>query len=69
MNWTAHLKYLQVVLKKFNSVVTLNKDGLIQYFWNCLCPYIKAQLDQLGKDLDMYNKAIEKIINIEIKAS
>lgn len=43
MDETAHLKHLQVILKEFNFVAAYNKNILIWYFWDSLCPSIQVQ--------------------------
>ena len=41
---------------------------MIQYFWEGLRPSIRAQLDVWGRDLDSWEKAVEKAVNAEAKA-
>lgn len=60
MDWTAHQEYLKAILKEFNPIAGLNKDVLIWYFWDNLCPSIQTQSDKRGKHLDMWNKVIQK---------
>lgn len=40
INWAIHLEHLQVILKKFDTAATPNKDLLIRYFQNSLRPSI-----------------------------
>lgn len=36
MDWVTHLEHFQVILKKFDIIVTLPDELLIQYFWDSL---------------------------------
>lgn len=46
MNWAAHLKHLQAILKEFDSTTTSNKELLIWYFEDGLKPLIHIQLNK-----------------------
>ncbi len=63
-----HLEYLQAILKEFDPIAAPNKETLIHYFREELCLSIRAQLDNQGWDLDMWNKVVEKTVNVEVKA-
>ena len=41
---------------------------MIQYFQEDLKPFIRAQLDAQGRDLDSWKEAIKKTVNVEAKA-
>ena len=41
---------------------------MIRYLWESLRPSIRAQLDTRGRDLDSWEKAVEKAVNAEAKA-
>lgn len=56
-------------MKKFNSIITSNKNILICYFYNGFRSSIKTQVDKYFQELDIWNKAIKQVINIETKAS
>lgn len=51
MNWATYLKYLQVVVKEFYTITTLNKNLLIQNFRDSPNFFIDAQLNKQNKDL------------------
>ena len=65
----AHLKHLQAVFQKFDSVVASNKDTMIRYFQEGLQPSIRAQLNVKNRDLDFWNEVVDKTVDIEAKAS
>ncbi len=52
LDWAAHLEHLQTVLKEFDPSGAPNETTLIRYFREGLCPSIRAQLDNRGRDLD-----------------
>ena len=45
LDWAAYLENLQAVFKEFDLTTTPNKETLICYFQEGLCPSIQAQLD------------------------
>lgn len=59
MDQTAYFKYLQAVFKKFDATATINKDFLINYFWDKLKPSICAQLDKQDRDLEKWQDIIK----------
>lgn len=59
---------MQAVLQEFNPAAILNKEILIWYFWESLKLSIWAQLDTWGWELNSWEEAVKKAINIEIKA-
>ena len=67
-NRAAFLENLQMVLQEFDPAATSNKKIMIQYFRKGLGPFIRAQLDARGRELDSWEEAIENVIDIEIKA-
>ena len=69
MDWVAHLKHLQTVLKKFDPAVIPTKEVLICYFCNRLRSSIQAQTDKRGRDLDTWEEAIKKVIATKTKAA
>lgn len=52
MNQSVYMKYLQFILKKFDSVATSMDNLLIWYFQDGLTPSISIQLDKRDHDLD-----------------
>ena len=67
LNWAAHLEHLLAVFQKFDPMVTPNKEIMIRYFREGLRPSIRAQLDAQGRDLDSWEEAVEKAVNVETK--
>lgn len=67
MDWEAHLKYLQVVLKKFNIATTPLNELLIQYFWDGFSLLIQIQLDKQDRDIINWQETIEKVVNVKVK--
>ena len=68
LNWAAHLKHLQAVLREFDPAATPNEEIMIRYFQEGLRPSVRAQLDARGRDLDSWEEAVEKAVNAEAKA-
>ena len=68
MNWIVHLKHLPTMLKEFDSTTVFKEKILIQYFYNRLRYFLKAQLDERGQKLDTWEETIKKAINAKIKA-
>ena len=68
LDWAAHLEHLQAVLREFDSAATPNEETMIRYFREGLKPFIRAQLDAQGRDLDSWEEAVEKAVNAEAKA-
>ena len=67
MDWAAHLKQLQTVLKEFDPAAAPNEEVLICYFCNGLRPSIWAQSNKRGWDLDIWEETIKKAIDVEAK--
>ena len=42
---------------------------MIKYFWKSLWPSIQAELDLRDRDLDSWDKVVDKIVDAETKAS
>ena len=68
LDWAAHLEHLQAVLQEFHLATTPNKEIMIRYFREGLKPSVRAHLDDQGRDLDSWEKAVEKAVNAEAKA-
>ncbi len=64
-----YLEHLQAVLKKFDPTGTPNETTLIRYFWEGLRLFIRAQLAHQRRDLDVWEKVVEKVDVIEAKAN
>ena len=45
LNWAAHLKHLEAVLREFDLAATPNKEIMIRYFRKGLRASVRAQLD------------------------
>ena len=69
LDWAAHLKYLQAILREFDSIAALNKDTMIWYFREGLRLSIRAQLDVRDRDLDSWDEVVDKTVDAEAKAS
>ena len=69
MDWAIHLEHLQAVLREFDSVAAPNKDTMIRYFREGLRPSIRAQLDVRDRDLDSWDKVVDKTVDVKAKAS
>ena len=69
MDWAAHLEHLQTVLKEFNPAATPTEEVLICYFCDSLKPSIRAQINEQGRDLDTWEEAIKKAIDVEAKTA
>ena len=53
LDLAVHLEHLRAVLKKFDPIAISNKETLIRYFQKGLHPFIWAQLDNRGRNLDV----------------
>ena len=69
MDWAADLEHLQTVLKEFYSAAAPNKEVLICNCCDGMRPSIRAETNERGQDLDIWEEAIEKIIDAEAKAT
>ena len=67
LDWVACLKHLQAVLREFDPAATLNEEIMIRYFREGLRPFVRAQFDAKGGDLDSWEKVVEKTVNVEAK--
>lgn len=68
MDWTAHLEYLQTVLKEFDANATPSKDFLICYFQNGLRLSTCTQMDKQDRELEDWQKVMERTIDAKTKA-
>lgn len=62
------MEHQQAVLKEFDPIAAPNEEVLIRYFRDGLRPSIRAQLDERGRDLDSWDKVVEKAIDAEAQA-
>ena len=62
-----HLEHLQAVVREFDPVATLNEEIMIRYFREGLRAFIRVQLDVQGRELDSWEEAVEKTVNVEAK--
>ena len=69
MDWAAHLKHLQTVLREFNANAVILEPVLILLFYNGLRPSICAQTEQEGRQKNTWDEAIKKAITAEAKAA
>ena len=63
----AYFKHLQSIFLKFNIRGACDKDNLICHFWKDLKPSIRGQMEQLDKELDIWDVLISKAIAVESK--
>lgn len=66
---TAHLKYLQSILLKYNQVRALTKSIIPKYFWKYLKPSILAKLEHQNLELKSFNQMVKKAINAKAKVA
>ena len=57
-----------MVLREFDPSVAPNEEIMIRYFLKGLKPFIRAQIDARGRDLNSWVEVVEKAINAEVKA-
>lgn len=69
MNWLAHRKHLQSVLKKFDATVASSDNLFIQSFRNSLQSSICIYLDEKNHNLYDEQEIIKWTINAEAKTS
>ena len=68
-DWAFHLEHLQALLIEFDADGAPKESDLIRIFRQGLKPSIKAQMEQRRKELDDWDKILEKAINAEAKAN
>ena len=68
LDWAANLEYLQAVLQEFDPAATPKEEIMIQCFLEGLRFSIRALLDARGRELDFWEEAVEKFVNVEVKA-
>ena len=66
--WAAHLKYLQLMLFKFDAEWVSGKATKICYFREALKPSVQAEIEQCGRELKSFKKLIQKAIEGKAKA-
>ena len=66
-DWAAHLENLQADLWEFDPAATPKEEILIRCFLEDLKPSIRVHLDARGRDLDSWEEAVEKAVNVEAK--
>lgn len=64
-----YLEYPQFMLLKFDTDRSLKENNLIRYFRKDLKPLIKAQIEQKRRELDIWQKVIEKTVEIKSKTT
>lgn len=64
----AHLEYLPAKLKIFDLIAALNGDVLICYLRKGLCLSIQARMNNPNHDLDLWEEAIEKVVDAKANA-
>lgn len=64
----AHLKYLQAILIRFDTDGAPDKPTPIRFFYKDLKPFIKAQIEQNGRELNSWEELIEKTIDVKAKS-
>ena len=69
LDWAVHLEHLLAVLQEFDPAATPNKEIMIRYFREGLKPSIRTHMDARGRDLDSWEEAVEKTVNVEAKVS
>ena len=67
MDWTAHLKHLQIVFQELDADAIILKSVLISLFCNSLQPSIRAQAKQDDCRKDTWKQFIKKTITVEAK--
>ena len=61
-DWTAYLKYVQSIFLEFVIKAAPNRDNLIYHFWKGLKPSICSQIEQIYKELKIWDVLIQKTI-------
>ena len=68
-DWAAHLEYLQSILIEFDSKWTPEEGTMIWYFRGGLCPSVRVEMEQRGRELDSFKELVEKAVDAEAKAT
>ena len=68
LDWAAHLEHLQAVLREFDPDSAPTGRIMIRCFLEGLKPFVRAQMDTRSRDLDFWEEAMEKAVNVEVKA-
>ena len=68
-DWAAHLEYLQSILIEFDPECAPEEDTMIRYFREGLCPSIRIEMEQRGRELDSFKELVKKTVDAKAKAA
>ena len=69
LDWASHPEYLQSILWEFDLDGAPGEPTMIRYFWEGLKPSIRAEMEQPGRELDIFEKLVKKAKGAEAKAA
>lgn len=69
LDWVSHLEYLQSILQEFDPAVAPGELTIIQYFWENLKPFIRAEIKQCGREWDSFEELVKKAKDAKSKAA
>ena len=67
--WAAHLKYLQLILLKFDAEWAPAEGTMICYFRKGLKPSVQAKMEQRSQKFDSLENLVQKAVDVETKAA
>lgn len=67
LDLSAHLKYLESILLKYDLSKVLNKPTMLKYFQKRLKTFILAKLEHQKLKLKNFNQMVKKAANAEAK--
>ena len=68
-DWASYLKYLQSILREFDSDGAPGEPTIIRYFREDLKPFIQVEMEQRGCELDSFEELVKKAKDAEAKAA
>ena len=68
-NRATHLEYLQSILIKFDPECASKEGTMIRYFREGLCPSVRVEIEQRGRELDSFEEIVEKTVDAKAKAA
>ena len=68
-DWAAYLEYLQFMLIEFNPECAPEEGTMIWYFREGLCPSIRVEMEQCGRELDSFKELVKNAVDAEARAT
>ena len=69
LDWASHLEHLQSILLEFDADGVPGKPTIIRYFREDLKLFIRAEMEQRGRELDSFEDTVQKAVDAKAKAA